>query len=170
MSENEIKKNISQSGANLIGKLNLHTIFHALWLIELYYLGINSLLNIVLNYDFTFIEIVPNEVQQYNSIIMSYFEQYIYFIIFSAVGLLLCGTAFVFISRIPLLCNYQLIRDYSSYGVTSGLWLLALCTTYQLYKDIKLGVLFAPIIIYLFIELIRWLRKLIDRILGYDDY
>lgn len=159
MEDNSVEKNIYTGGLNLIKKLNLFTALQALWLLEIYYLGINSIFSFVLSSDQDFIKQIPEIVLEYNKAILTYFEDYSELIMFISIAVFTCGIAYAFISILPIFGKYILINTYSGYGISCGGWLFTIYGTYELYLRLGIGVLLTPVIVFMILEAIKRIMK-----------
>lgn len=166
MQDDTIESNIYKSGAKLFDKLNLFTIFHAVWLIEMYYLGINVLFNEAMRLDQEISKKVPVIVLQYNEVILSYFTGYNEFVVMISAAIFICGITIFFVKYIPMVGKYKLIDMYSGYGITCSFWLAIIYGTYKLYINIKLKFLFTPILVFVILELVKKIGKYIEEKTG----
>ncbi len=137
---NYVKENAKNVVSGGIKNLNLFTILQVAWLIELYYLGANSILEFVTNNSGGINIKVPTEIEEYNTLILGYFKEWSMFILFLIISMFICGISFLFLTAIPKLKNYNIIRVYSSYGLYAAGWLGLIFFTYYLYNNI--GILF----------------------------
>lgn len=131
---------------NTLKGLNIFTIFHVVWLIEIYYLGLNSLLNNgVIKKELQIIDL-PVLAEQYNNIILRYFKEWNSFIFLLAVGLLICGFAFSLIKIIPGISDYIIIYRYCSIGGYISGWLFLIYFSYIAYLNLGVFCLLIPAI------------------------
>lgn len=166
MEDNTVEKNIYKGGSSLLKKLNLFTAFHAIWLIEMYYLGINALFNGAIRLDQDVSKKVPAIVLKYNDVILSYFIEYSEFVGLVAVAAFMCGISIAFIKFLPMFNKYKLIDMYSDYGIYCGLWLAIIYGTYRLYLGLGIGFLASPIIVFIAIEIIKKMNEYIEEKTG----
>lgn len=166
MENGDIEKNIYQSGTNLLQKLNLFTIFHAVWLIEMYYLGVNTLFNYAIYLDPGVPKKIPIIVLKYNEVILAYFTEYYEFVYLVALGVFICGICIAIVKVLPVFGKYRLIKMYSDYGVYSGLWLFIIFVTYKMYIAFKIGFLFSPMLVFIFVELLKKFNNYLEEKTG----
>jgi len=112
----------------VIGKFNAHTVLHFFWIVELYYLGINILLQLFQSSMLK--SVIPKAVDEINIYILNFFSEYSEFVFSLGVIMFLCGLAFEFIRHIPVFRKYKLILHYMDYGLHGGLWLMLIGFTY----------------------------------------
>lgn len=150
---------VNKMGEEVIKKLNLYTILQALWLTEMYYLGVNSVYNIA-NERIIINKIkVPSLILKYNDLILNYFKDFSDFVMFLSIALFICGLSIIFIRFIPKLSDYNLLYCYSDYGFTSGMWLFLIYGTYELYSFIGIFFLITPILVFGVTELFKKMSK-----------
>lgn len=115
---------------------NIYTLPQVAWIIELYYLMLNSLLvnASALGIKEVSIYSFPPQVNEYNLLIHQYLMQWAVFIQFLALGLLVSGFIISLVRAIPVLSDYKVISIYSKYGITSCMWFFLLGFTYNLYS------------------------------------
>ena len=166
MDEEEDVKNICKTGVKLIERLNLFTIFHAVWLIEMYYLGVNVLFKNALLIGIDYKVYTPDFILEYNDMVMEYFHNYYRFAGGVALAIFLCGMANTPIQQVPFFKKYKLIRKYSDYGITCGIWLGIIYETYKLYQHIGIGFLFTPILVFLVVEIMKKFGEYIEEKTG----
>lgn len=151
---------IIEKGINILKKLNMFTVFQVGWLIEIYYLGLNALLNSeVAKEMFPDFEL-PYIAEKYNSLILDYFSKWENFIFVLAIGMFVCGFTFCILKAIPGISNYNIINMYSEYGGYAGAWLMLIYASYWLYSKLGALSLFVPMVIYLIIEGLKKLKIL----------
>lgn len=152
--------------AATLGKLNEYTFLQVLWMIEIYYLGVNSIFRLFsLSEDIA----LPDKIMEYNNRILQTFDEYYGFVLYLAVALILCGCCFVFIKGIDIISKYELIYRYSVYGATLGAWLLLMYYSYFLFKYIWYAYIFAPLLACILSEVCKFVKKCIKKSLGYVD-
>lgn len=163
--EKEINEGFKKYLNRGIKKLNLHTIFQVIWMLELYYLGANSIYEFATNN----IEIkkllnnhiiaLPKEIEMYNNIIKDYFASWSGFVIFFAIAMIFCGLCFGFIRIIPRLSDYMLIYRYSVYGIEAGGWLICIYVTYLAYLKFSVFFILIPMFVSIGIMAIEKLKE-----------
>lgn len=152
--ENCLKK----AGEELIKKLNLFKIVQTIFVIELYYLGVNSLLNLPMVKSI----LVPVEIYKYNNIILGYFKEWNGIIGLIAVGLIIYGFAVIFLNFTPILKKYEIIQVYGDSGIFIGGWLILICITYKAYLYLNVWfILYVPLL-WIVLNGIRKLLKYIN--------
>lgn len=166
MNDDEIEKNIFKSGTKLFDKLDLFTVFHAAWLIEMYYLGVNSLVNVFISHDPNTVQLIPKIVSEYNETILNYFKNYSGFVFMMALAIFVCGAANFWVKFIPFFDKYKLISIYAGYGITCGIWMFVIYITYILYISISIGFLMTPILMFFIVEMLRKLGGIIEEKTG----
>lgn len=166
MEDNSVEKGICQRGLKLIERLNLYTALYAVWIFEMYYLGVNAIFKFALYLEKDYIKKIPSIVLEYNDVIMTYCSGYSDLILGIAISMLICGGLYVFVMFIPIVNKYELIRRYSTYGVECGIWLFIIYGTFILYSIFKIGFLVTPFLIYLLSELLKKLGKYIEEKTG----
>lgn len=166
MEDKTIEKNIYDGGVNLLNKLNLFTALHALWLLELYYLGANAIYNSIIAEDQSYIKKMPEIVLKYNDVILAYFNEYNEFIKMVACTVFICGFSYAFITLLPVFKNIKIIKTYASYGVICAFWLITIHATYNLYLWLGVGVLLAPIIVFITVEIVKKILMFVEEKTG----
>ncbi|MBY6836266.1 hypothetical protein [Clostridium botulinum] len=150
---------------NTIKGLNIFTVFHVVWLIEIYYLGLNSLLNNeTIKQAFEIVKL-PVLVERYNNLILGYFKEWNYFIFLLSAGLFICGFAFSFIKTIPGLSYYNIIYRYCSQGGYISGWLFLIYLSYIAYLNLGTLCLLIPMLIAIFNEVVKKIRNKLNAII-----
>lgn len=124
-----IKKNIHSFGDKLLESLNFFTIWQAVFLIEMYYLSINSIYNVVSGSAENSLEI-PVSIIEYNQIILKYLANYEGIISYMAFNMFVCGVCMHFLKHIPKIRGYRLVITYSDYGIRCG-YCMRLCVGWK---------------------------------------
>lgn len=96
-----VEKNIIKGGIKIVEHLNLFTVLHAFWVVEMYYLGINAIFNMNVYFDQEVIKKIPNVILKYNETFLSYFKDYNEVVCLFGTAILFCGLANIFIKFIP---------------------------------------------------------------------
>lgn len=150
---------------NTIKGLNIFTVFQVIWLIEIYYLGLNSLLNNETIKQAFQITKLPVLAEQYNNVILGYFNEWNNFVLILSAGVFICGFVFSVIKTIPWLSDYNIIYMYCSQGGYIGGWLFLIYLSYIAY--LKLGILYLliPIIIAIITAMINKIRDKLEVII-----
>lgn len=159
MSDGLVDENLNKISEEILKKLNLYTILQVIWLIEMYYLGINSIYGILVKSNTAYQFKIPSLILKYNELVLKYFNEFSDFILFLSVALLICGFSIIFIRFIPKLSDYNLLYQYSGYGFTAGIWLLLIYATYKLYASISIFFLVTPILVLGITELFKRIDK-----------
>jgi len=145
----------------ILEKINLFIALQILWLIELYYLGINVALNILKNLMGLNFEI-PIQIIGYNNNILGYLNNYKSLGFALAIAFFICGFFGEFIRNISVLSKYKLINMYADFGIYCGTWLLLIYYTYCVYEFSRNWFIVIPVIIWGIIEIkekvVRWLN------------
>ncbi|WP_373205842.1 hypothetical protein [Clostridium tertium] len=150
-SSDYIEKNTKSIVGEGIKKLNLFTILQVALLFELYYLGANSILKFINdNNNGKIVVKIPPEIEQYNTLILGYFEKWNSFVLFLIISMFICGISFIFLTKIPKIKNYNIISVYSGYGLYASGWLIIIYITYILYNNIGIFFLITPIVLGIF--------------------
>lgn len=170
MNESALQEDLTNVGKVLFKKLNLYTILQVAWLIELYYLGINSIYNLARKYNIIPERKIPSLALEYNKIILGYFNDWSYFIIFIAITISICGLSILFVRFIPKISEYNLLYWYSSYGVTLGGWLILIFFTYKLYLYTNISFMLTPILAFMLLEVCKFLLKIVKEKLNIDIF
>lgn|GEM_PF-6777534 len=121
---------------DMLNKPDIYAIFQVFWLLEVYYLMANSIVNIIsiMQKNNSIISSIPKIVVMYNNLILKYFEEWSNFISYLALILFLSGFILSFIRIIPIISNYNLIRMNCEWGIYSGLWLILIYYTYEVFS------------------------------------
>lgn len=136
----------------ILEKTNLFIILQILWLIEIYYLGINVALNILKNLMGLNFEI-PIKIIDYNNRILAYLNDYKPLIFALSMAFLMCGLFGVFIRHISFISKYKLINMYADFGIYCGTWLLFIYYTYCAYEFSGNWFIVIPAFIWVMIEI-----------------
>jgi len=151
---------------DILNKLDIYAIFQIFWLLEVYYLMANSMVNIIaiMQKDNSIISSIPETVVIYNNLILKYFEEWSRFISYLALILFISGFILSFVRIIPIISNYNLVRMNCEWGIYSGLWLILIYCTYEMCsKSYFLFCIIIPVLA-MFFEFIAWLKvKLRDK-------
>lgn len=157
-----MEEKVAISVKSIIEKLNLFTLLQVIWLIEIYYLGINVSINILGGlkvFDFK----IPAQVIYYNEKILGYLDNYKSLVSVLVVAFFMCGVAGVFVRRIEILSKNKLINIYADFGVYCGIWLAIIWATYSAYEVTGYYFLTLPAIIWGIFEIkekaIEWLNN-----------
>lgn len=113
-----------------IEKLNLYILPKYIWLALLYFLSINTVLNLFLRAtktDPTFPKFIPEEANKVNDIIMTHLEKWIPFVLFLCIAFVISGFTITFLKFVNI--N---IRDVE-YGLYIGFWLFIIVATFEFY-------------------------------------
>lgn len=127
----EKENKIIEYCGKIIEKFNVFKTVQLVFILELYYLGMNSLFNVAINKGI--VVKIPSIVIKYNNLVLNYFKEWNGFVLLLSIGLIICGVFFCFLNIIPIIKNYIIIIQYSSSGIFIGLWLLFICFTYMAY-------------------------------------
>lgn len=149
---------LKKAGEELIKKLNLFKIVQVIFVIELYYLAFNSLLNLLIKINI----FIPVEICKYNTMILDYFQKYKGFVGLLAFGLFIYGLTFKLLNFTPILKNYEVILIYGDSGIFIGLWLILIYITYKAY-------LFLNVWFIIYIPLLCITLNTIKKILKYTS-
>lgn len=168
MNDDSIEKSVQEKSLGFVKKFNLFNIWPATWMLLMYYLGVNSMLELVLNNINGLSDLIPLNAIQYNNLIMSYLNEYAFFAFLIASGLFICGVLYAIIRNIPIISDYNIIMRYAHYGLTSGLWLFGICMTYAIYHEYGILVLIAPALIYFLIWIVKKGDKNLKRKIGFS--
>ncbi|WP_019242829.1 MULTISPECIES: hypothetical protein [Bacillus] len=121
---------------NLLNKLNLYILPHYIWLIILYYLMINVFykyfLSVFKDQD-KIITSIPNEVIQFNSMILHEIDKWLPLLWFLGFAFIFSGIFIGFIQHAPILHNKK-ISEHGIYGLFLGPWLLFIAITIEIYN------------------------------------
>lgn len=150
MEKLKIEDGVMDTGKELVKNtlkgLNIFTVFQVAWLIEIYYLGLNSLLNNeIIRQAFPIMKL-PVLAEQYNNMILGYFKEWNNFVMLLSVGVFICGFAFSLIKAIPGISDYNIIYMYSSQGGYIGGWLFLIYLSYIAYLNLGVFCLLIPAI------------------------
>ena len=122
----------------IIEKLNIYNLLQVIWLIEIYYLVINSInekVQEILRSDQTLpkLDYVPSQVRQYNAMILNYMDKWNEFILFLSIVLIFSALIISFVKGITRLSDYKIIKSHCDYGLYSGVWLMLIYFTYRIF-------------------------------------
>lgn len=121
-----------------IKNINLFTVFQVIWVIEVYYLMINSLLNLMRFLQtstlYNILNEIPDKALEYNNLIIQYFDEWSFFAILLGIACFISGGIIGGIKYLPKIGDYTIIKVYADYGLYSGGWLLLIGSTYLLYN------------------------------------
>ncbi|KNZ68289.1 hypothetical protein Tfer_3156 [Thermincola ferriacetica] len=150
ISPDVIEKKLIKSLIKSVKMLNLFTVPQAIWLIELYYLMLNSFLLFLKSISGldNIISHFPKQIFHFNSLILGYFQDWSSFVFFLSVGLFLSGIIISMVTTFPYISNYKMVIIYSGYGVTASIWLFLIWLTYKVFNYSY--TLYPLIIIFLF--------------------
>lgn len=142
-----------------IGFFNVFTVLQVSWMIELYYLGLNSVIHFfefLINHNATGFNIpISPLIIEYNTIVLKYFSDYSMTVIIICIALFVCAFSFSFVKYIPILSDYNLLLQYVDYGFYCSGWLFLIWFTYKLFCINFAIYLLAPPII----SLLAWASK-----------
>ncbi|MED4754590.1 hypothetical protein [Brevibacillus choshinensis] len=116
--------------------INVYHILHYVWLIVTYYLVLNSLYEFVIH----FLEIkelaqlIPAAITNYNSITMSFFQQWIPFTFILGVGLFVSAIFVSMAKGIFFTKNSGIILNHADAGLFFSKWLMIIASTYYVYS------------------------------------
>lgn len=127
----EKENKIMEYCGKMIEKFNVFKTVQLVFILELYYLGMNSLLNIAINEGIAVN--IPSVVTRYNNLVLNYFKEWNGFVLLLSIGLIICGVFLNFLNITPIIKHYMIIIQYSSSGIFIGLWLLFIYFTYIAY-------------------------------------
>lgn len=116
----EVEQRVLGGGMSVVKKLNPFIVLQVLWIIEIYYLGLNAIMNSQILKEIIPGFKLPSLVQQYNCLILNWFNEWEEFVLFLAIGMLICGFMFAIIRGIPSMSQYKIINSYCVYGVDAG--------------------------------------------------
>lgn len=154
-------------------KVDLFFIPEFLWVMLLYYLGLNAILNsefinnlIVELTEFSELnELIPSVILDYNNLIMNIISEWIHFIILLTVGMFICGILLGFLPYVKWLKS-KTINKYAAYGLYFSKWGYLTIVVYYTYTWFGLWylfiILFMCIVIYyidLYIDYIKVYSK-----------
>lgn len=145
---------------DILNKPDIYAIFQIFWLLEVYYLMVNSIVNIIaiIQKDNSIVSSIPKTVEIYNNLILKYFEEWSSFISYLALILFLSGFILSFVKIIPIISNYNLIRVNCEWGIYSGLWLILIYYTYEIFSKSYFMFCVAIPILAMFFQFITWLK------------
>ncbi|WP_336993062.1 hypothetical protein [Bacillus toyonensis] len=81
-------------------------------------------------FDFNTKQQVPKEIIKYNSIVYTFLEKYMLFILLISVGLLIIGLTLTLVQHVS---KYNIILKYAVGYIDSAIWLLALGAIHYIY-------------------------------------
>lgn len=121
-----------------LSKNNVFIVFQALFLIELYWLGLNCLIG----------DLDLGLISYYNNKLLKFFNDNFGLIIIIGGALVICGLAFTFIKLGKFLKWYKLFDLYCDVGISIGGWSIAIGSAYYIYLKCSFAILILPIIIW----------------------
>jgi hypothetical protein len=172
----EVTKEVSSHGRKFLEErlklLNPYILPQMIWLVELYYLLLNSIYNLGLKLLPEVIPTlhIPKEITKYNTLILNYFDDWHNFSILLGVGFLLAGFIMWFVTHLPIVGDYRKIFSNATYGLHVFHWFLLIGITYKLYIILKLFFPLVPVICLilsqLIISLIDFVKFKFDELFG----
>ncbi|EOU1698120.1 hypothetical protein LTX13_002361 [Clostridium perfringens] len=121
-----------------LSKSSIFIVFQTLFLIELYWLGMNALIG------YLDLGVISN----YNNMLLKFFNQNFYLIIIIGGSLCFCGIAFTVIKLGKVLKYYKIFNLYCDAGIIIGIWSIAIGLTYYIYLKCHFAILILPIVIW----------------------
>ena len=151
----------------ILNKLDIYKTFQIFWLIEVYYLMANSMINIiefVRNGDFI-TSSMPKIVIEYNTLILKYFKEWSIFLAYIAVVLFISGIILKYLKVIPIISKYKIIIENCDWGIYSGLWLTLIYCTYEIFSTSCLMFCVIVPILAMYFKFMQWIAlKLKDKL------
>lgn len=146
----EPEEKLGEIVVDKIKGLNIFIVFQLAWIVEIYYLMINALYKFmeVIFGSATINNKVPQQVADYNTLIMKYLEEYWIFVTYLGIALIVSGGIISTVKMMPKFKNYRTILVYSGFGIYSGGWMINMGIIYYLYN---LSSVFFPIILVLIV-------------------
>jgi len=168
--ERDIKQNIKEAVKDGIDdyfsnkgwRFNLFTIPQVVWLIQIHFFMLNSMLfyfNAMYGENEDIVDQFPEEVTIYNEMIHHYLEEWIPFIGFLSVCLLVSGLLISVLSILPFVSKYGIIQTYAGYGFNSFLWFFLIYITYRIYDW---SVMLFPLSFWITFMMVGLWQKLIE--------
>ncbi len=129
------KKGIAEFLKGIISKVTVYTVLQIFWLLEVYYLMCNSVLNILDGLEMksgnqSLLSIFPISVKMYNEMILRIINEWNNFILFLALILFISGIIISMTRAIPGISSYNLIYGHCTYGIYASGWLILIYGTY----------------------------------------
>lgn len=170
MNEKDILKALDSFFSDKLKKLNLYILPQFIWLIELYYLLLNSLIQIVDKTKFyaefnlkPISHYIPEVVAEKNLLIMKYLNEWNTFIFLFSFGMLICGILLTLLRGISVVKNYNIIFRHSSYGMDVFLWIFLIAVTFWFYEKLNYWFPFIIIIPYLWTKIWEKIKESLER-------
>lgn len=132
---------------------NIFKIVQFIWIVELYFLGLNAVKDVVLNFNIKY-NLGEKIILNYDRLVFNYFREYNTILIFIAGSLIIVGFFNMCIREINILRDYRFIVDYCDIGMYLGGWLMLICFTYLIYMWFNWMFIFLFFVIYLFKSII----------------
>lgn len=165
-----VKNGIKGYVTERIKLLNPFTLPQLIWMVELYYLMLNSLLLIIEKEPNikTIISGFPKEFFMYNKLINQYLLEWSTPVAFLGVGLLFSGIIISMVNKFPYVSDFKIVNTYSNYGVSACVWMILIWLTYRLF--LLFSAWFPIVIVVLFYIFIVWeqAKEGIQNKLGYS--
>ncbi len=161
----EKENKIIKWSEEIIKKFDIFVAVQLALILEVYYLGINSLLNIAINVEIPIN--IPSMVSRYNNLIFNYFKEWNSFVLLLSIGLVICGICFGSLNKMPILKNYKIIIRYGDSGFYIGAWMFLIYITYILYLRLNyFFILCVPLICLI----LNGIKRLLQYIKENPDY
>lgn len=115
--------------------INLYHLLHYVWLIELYFLMLNSLSLFITPFleQNEITELIPSIIHKYNADTITLLQLWSPFILFMGVGMFV-SSIFVSMSKyIPFTKNSGVVLSHADAGIFFSKWLLIIALTYYVY-------------------------------------
>lgn len=138
--------------ANQLKKLNFYTFPQYLWLVLIYYLMINCIVNFSFSAEIVKSTDIPKQILVYNDKIMLVIEHWVPFVELLSGAVFISGMLIAFVRYLPFFESQRVARD-AAYGFYVGIWLFIFVYTYKLYSYLGDFFPFSVIIIFILIEL-----------------
>lgn len=153
-----------------VKKLNLYELPQYAWLVLLYYLMLNALLNfsqteyckIIFDIKLDFISSFPSTVVQLNETIKEKIAIWMPFIRFLWIGFFISGLLLTIVRRLPIVRNYGVIQWHADYGLFIFPWLALSDLTYYLYMHLGSLFILIPPLFYLCADFLERVRKKLE--------
>ncbi|WJE32359.1 hypothetical protein QRX95_00060 (plasmid) [Bacillus mycoides] len=103
---------------------------------------------------------IPKEIIKYNSIVYTFLEKYMLFILLISVGLLIIGLT---LSLVQHVSKYNIILKYAVGYIDSAIWLLALAAIHYIYNFLQESFIIISFVISLLIAAAyqyEWITKI----------
>lgn len=128
-------------------KFNIFKIVQFIWLLELYFLGLNAIKNFVMSFNIKF-NFGGTIILKYNSVALNYFKEYASIVGFISISLIIVGGLNATIKEVNILKDYKFMVNYCDIGIYLGGWLLMIYATYKVYQiNYLLVICIFPIIV-----------------------